>query len=248
MLLHVNWPQYFPALLQALGRTVEFTLAGLVGSVLLGMALALMRVAPVGATRTSAAAYTEIIKNLPLLTLIFIIYYGLASVGLVLGAFVAGALALSLFYGAYLSEIFRAGLLGVSRGQREAAQSLGLRGWQVTAYVVLPQALRLALPGTATMFVDLLKSTSLLVTIAGAELMTEGQIITSVTFEALEVYVVIGLIYFALCYPLSQGVLWCERQLRRGAPFSPRRRRLLRKVETMLERPSPRMPPHSEGS
>jgi ABC-type amino acid transport system permease subunit len=100
--------------------------------------------------------------------------------------------------------------------------------------VIFPQALRLALPGTNTMLVDLLKSTSLLVTISAAELMTQAQLITSDTFRALEVYGVISAIYFAVCYPLSQALLWLERQVRAGTALSPGRRRRLRKARVLL--------------
>jgi polar amino acid transport system permease protein len=100
--------------------------------------------------------------------------------------------------------------------------------------VVLPQALRLALPGTNTMLVDMLKSTSLLVTISAAELMSQGRLIASATFRALEVYVVIAAIYFAVCYPLSQLLLWLERRIHSGVPLSPRRRRRLRAAKLLL--------------
>jgi ABC-type amino acid transport system permease subunit len=125
-------------------------------------------------------------------------------VGVKLDVFVAGALSLVLFYAAYLSEIFRAAIAGVHPGQNEAAHALGLGRGTTFGHVVLPQALRLALPGTNTMFVDLIKSTSLLVTISAAELMTQAQLIASETFRALEVYLVIAAIYFAICYPVSQ--------------------------------------------
>jgi polar amino acid transport system permease protein len=101
--------------------------------------------------------------------------------------------------------------------------------------VVFPQALRLALPGTNTMLVDLLKSTSLLVTISAAELMSQGQLIASETFRALEVYAVIAVLYFLVCYPLSQGLLWFERQITAGVPLLPRRRRRMRAVRALLD-------------
>jgi polar amino acid transport system permease protein len=100
--------------------------------------------------------------------------------------------------------------------------------------VNFPQALRLALPGTNTMAVDLLKSTSLLVTISAAELMSQGRLITSATFRALEVYLVIAVIYFALCYPLSQLLLWLERKINAGVPLMPRRRRRLAVARRLL--------------
>jgi len=102
------------------------------------------------------------------------------------------------------------------------------------ADIIFPQALRQALPGTNTMLVDLLKSTSLLVTISAAELMSQGKLIQSATFRALEVYVVIAAIYFAMCYPLSQLLLWFERRIVAGVPLSPRRRRRLKLARTLL--------------
>jgi polar amino acid transport system permease protein len=234
-LFKVPWSDYEPDLIQALIKTVEYTLASFAGAALLGLGLALLRLSPVRLLRLPAAIYTELFKNVPLLAIIFLTYFGLASVGLKLGVFTAGALSLIVFYAAYLSEIFRSALSGVHGGQREAAAALGLSRGAAFAHVVFPQALRLALPGTNTMLVDLLKSTSLLVTISAAELMSEGQLIASETFRALEVYAVIAALYFALCYPLSQGLLWFERRIAAGAALLPRRRRRLRAARAMLE-------------
>jgi ABC-type amino acid transport system permease subunit len=150
--------------------------------------------------------------------------------------FQAGALSLVIFYAAYLSEIFRSAIAGVHGGQQEAAEALGLGRRTTFTHVVFPQALRQALPGTNTMLVDLLKSTSLLVTISAAELMSQGQLIASETFRALEVYAVIAVLYFALCYPFSQGLLWFERKVRAGVPLVPSRRRRMRLVRALLEK------------
>ena len=233
-LIEVPWSDYAPALLDGLERTVAYTIASFTGAAVLGLVLALLRVSKRRIMRWPAAAYTEIFKNIPLLAIIFVTYFGLASVGIRLGVFEAGCLSLVVFYAAYLSEIFRAAIAGVHGGQQEAAEALGLGRISTFTHVILPQAFRSALPGTNTMFVDLLKSTSLLVTISAAELMSEGRIITSATFRALEVYLVIAAIYFALCYPLSQGLLWLERRIRAGVPLSPKRRRRLRAAKALL--------------
>jgi His/Glu/Gln/Arg/opine family amino acid ABC transporter permease subunit len=230
---NVDWAPYFPDLLRAAYMTAKYTLFGFTGGAILGLVLALMRLSRLRLLRLPARVYTELFKNTPLLTQIFIIYFGLASIGLVLEAFVAGALALMLFYAAYLSEIFRGGLQGVSAGQREAALAIGLPPQAVYGRVILPQAVRLALPATGNMLVDLLKSTSLMATIAGAELMTVARNVTAETFQALEVYLVIGAIYFALAFPLSQATLWYERQLQRGTPFSTARRRTRRHIAAL---------------
>ncbi len=236
----VPWSDYTPALLEGLRRTVGYTVVSFAGAAVLGLVLALLRLSPMRVLRIPATVYTEVFKNVPLLAIIFLTYFGLASAGIRLGVFEAGCASLVIFYAAYLSETFRAAISGVHGGQQEAAEALGLGRVSTFAYVIFPQALRLALPGTNTMLVDLLKSTSLLVTISAAELMTQGRLITSAAFRALEVYVVIAAVYFALCYPLSQSLLWLERRIRSGVPLSPRRRRRLKiATELLAEKGAP---------
>ena len=233
--MKVPWSDYAPDLVSALWKTLEYTVLGFIGAVLLGLALALMRLNPSRLLRWPAAIYTELFKNVPLLAIIFITYFGLASINIRLDALMAGALSLVIFYAAYLSEIFRAALSGVPAGQQEGAQALGMSRARSFRQVILPQALRLALPGTATMLVDLLKSTSLLVTIAAGELMSEAQLISSETFRAMEVYLVIAAIYFAVCYPVSQLLLLFERKVIAGTPLTPGRRRRLKKATALLQ-------------
>lgn len=230
----VDWITWAPTLGSGILKTLEFTAASFAGAVLAGLVLALMRESPAAPVRWIARIYTEIFKNLPLLTEIFVVYFGLASLGLRLSVFEAGCVSLIVFYAAYLSEIFRGGLQSVAAGQREAAHALGLTEREVLGWVVVPQAVRVVMPATTTMLVDMLKSTSLLITISAAELMTVGQLIASTTFRAMEVYLVIGLIYFAMCYPLSLASLWLERRLKAGTPLSPRRRRLIGEVRQAL--------------
>ncbi|ONI91678.1 ABC transporter permease [Saccharothrix sp. ALI-22-I] len=230
----VPWSEYSADLWEGLLKTLSYTAVGFVGAALLGLAVALMRLSPARLLRIPAVLYTEVFKNVPLLAVIFLTYFGLGSIGLKFDAFQAGTLSLVIFYAAYLSEIFRSAINGVHGGQQEAAEALGMRRISTFGKVVFPQALRLALPGTNTMLVDLLKSTSLLVTISAAELMSQGRLITSATFRALEVYLVIAAIYFVLCYPLSQGLLWFERRIQAGTPLSVGRRRRLRAAKALL--------------
>lgn len=234
-LFHVHWGAYTSDLWHALLKTLEFTAAGFAGAALLGLLIALMRLSRIWPLKAFAVVYTELFKNVPLIAIILLVYNGLTQIGVVLGIFQAGALSLIVFYAAYLSEIFRAALLGVHPGQREAAEALGLSRWHTFAHVSFPQALRLALPGTNTMFVDLLKSTSLLVVIGAGELMTQAQLITSTTFRAFEVYMVIALVYFAMCFPLSQLLLWFERQVQGGVALVPTRRKRLRGARELLD-------------
>jgi polar amino acid transport system permease protein len=230
----VDLAKYGPELFHGAARALAFTVVSFALASVLGLVVAVARSAPSPLVRAPGLVYTEVIKNLPILTGIFITYFGLATVGLTLSAFQAGCASLAIFYGAYLAEIFRGSLLSVTRGQREAAQAAGLSGTATMRFVVLPQALRVALPGTGTMLVDLLKATSLLVTIGGAELMTVGQNIASVTFAPLGIYTLIGLIYFVMCFPLSRAVAFLERLLERGVPLMPQRRRLHREIRRQI--------------
>ncbi|MBO0747073.1 MAG: amino acid ABC transporter permease [Acidimicrobiaceae bacterium] len=234
VVMSIDWTIYRGDLFHALIKTLEYTVLGFTGAVVLGLVLALMRTSPLWIVRFPAAVYTELFKNIPLLAIIFVTYFGLASQGIRLDALMAGSLSLVIFYAAYLSEIFRAALGGVPPGQQEGAQALGMSRIGCFRLVIVPQALRLALPGTSTMLVDLLKSTSLLVTIAAGELMTQAQLIASETFQALNVYVVIAAIYFAVCYPLSQLLLFLERRVRAGTPLTPWRRRRVAKAKALL--------------
>jgi polar amino acid transport system permease protein len=232
--LHVPWSDYIPTLWTALLVTVKLTVTSFVGACVIGMFAAILRQSKASALRSIAYLYTEVFKNVPMVTGIFIIYFGLAEVGLVLGGFEAGFIALAVFYGAYLAEIFRGGLQGIGRGQLEAAQALGLTPARVLVTVHVPQAIRLALPGTSTMLIDLLKGTSLLVTIGGGELMTQATVIAGVTFQPLEVYVVVGLIYLAMCWPLARLVGVLEGHLQRGTALSPTSRRIRRLAAARL--------------
>jgi His/Glu/Gln/Arg/opine family amino acid ABC transporter permease subunit len=234
-MFQVPWSAYLPNLGIGLLRTLAYTMVSFTGSVAFGLVLALMRRNKLKIIRLPASIYTEMFKNIPLLAIIFIIYFGLPSLGIKFNAFEAGSLSLIVFYAAYLSEIFRAAIAGVPAGQFEAAQALGLNRKKTFMLVVLPQALRLALPGSNTMFVDLIKSTSLLVTISAAELMTQAQLIASQTFRALEVYLVISAVYFAICYPVSQCLLWLERSIHAGVPLSLGRRRRLAIARSLLQ-------------
>ena len=242
---HIAWSQWSGQLFAGLLRTLEFTVVGFTVAATLGLVLALMRTSRLRLLRAPAAVYTELFKNIPLLVIVFVLYFGLPETKgvfgdwVVLGSFPAGAAGLAIFYAAYLSETFRSALSGIHDGQREAAQALGMGRWSIFAHVVFPQALRLALPGTNTMLVDMLKSTSLLITITAGELMSVGQSVSSQTFEVMEVYLVLAAVYFAMCYPLSQLLLRLERRVRAGAALSPRRHLRLRAARSMLAGAAP---------
>jgi len=159
-----------------------------------------------------AWCYVEGIRNTPLLIQIFVIYFVISPV-LGLSAFVSAVIALSLFEGAYSSEIIRSGIVSIPRGQFEAAQSIGLPTSVMYYRVVIPQMLRQTLPMLAGQSVSLIKDSALVSTISIYDLTMQGQKIVSETFLTFEIWFVVAFLYLVLTLSLSQVIAWVERRL-----------------------------------
>lgn len=150
-----------------------------------------------------ATFYTSLFRGLPLLMQIYILYLGLPQVGYVIGAIPAGVLALSLCYGAYMTEIFRAGIESIPRGQHEAATALGLRSSQTMALIILPQAMRLIIPPTGNQFIAMLKDSSLVSVIGVWEIMYLARTLGQTEFRHIEMLITASMIYWALSIVLE---------------------------------------------
>lgn len=150
-----------------------------------------------------------------MLVQILIIYFGLPQIGISIDPIPSGILALSLNVGAYQSENFRAGLLGVDHGQHEAAASIGMKYWQSMRRIIFPQALRIAAPPIGTRFIALMKDTSLVSVITVTELTRVAERVGSATFRYLEMYIIVAIIYWLLNLCLSTGQAVLERRLAR---------------------------------
>jgi cystine transport system permease protein len=187
-----------PVMLRGAGYTLVFALAAMAGGLVLGFPTAVMRVAPWALLRWPAALYVSAFRGTPLLVQLFVIYYGLPSVGLEFTPVTAGILALSLNGGAYLSESLRGAILGVNAGQWRASFSLGLSWPQALGHVVLPQALRSAVPAMSNTLISLIKDTSLVSVITMTELMLATKELISVTFRPLPLYITAAAIYWLL--------------------------------------------------
>jgi len=166
--------------------------------------------------RTIAGAYIELIRGTPLLVQIFIVYFGLPALGMNLDPFIAGMIAMGINSGAYVGEIVRGGIESIAKGQMEAARSLGLTYWQAMRYIILPQAIVRILPALGNEFIALLKDSSLVSTIAIAELTRTGQIIITRTFKSFEIWSGVALFYFVMTYAISRIVKYSEKRLRYG--------------------------------
>jgi len=175
----------------------------------------------VGVARASSARlsllfvpYVEIFRGTPLLTQLFFIYYGLPTVGITLSSTAAAYIGLGLNGGAYISEIIRGSLSSVDRGQQDAAQALGMSWFQTMVFVILPQALTVAIPPLVNSFSSLLKDTSLVSVLAITELTRVGQLIYTRTFRAFEIYLAIGILYFLMTYAASRYSRYLEQRYR----------------------------------
>jgi polar amino acid transport system permease protein len=168
-----------------------------------GLFIALMRTSPNRNLSWLAAAYIGVFQGTPLLLQLFVVYYGLALIGLKLDAWIAVAIGFTLHASAFLGEIWRGSIEAVPRGQTEASLALALNYWSRMKDVVLPQAFRISLPATIGFLVQLIKGTSLASIVGFTELARAGSIVSNQTFKPLLVFAVVGCLYFILCWPLS---------------------------------------------
>jgi cystine transport system permease protein len=187
-----------PVMAKGAGYTLAFALASMVGGLVLGFPAAVLRIAPWAPLRWPAALYVSAFRGTPLLVQLFVIYYGLPGIGIEFTPVTAGILALSLNAGAYLSESLRGAILGVGRGQWNAGFSLGLTYPQTLGMVILPQALRTAVPAMSNTLISLIKDTALVSVITVSELMLVTKELISVTFRPLPLYVAAAVVYWLL--------------------------------------------------
>ena len=203
-------------LIMAAQWTVLLSLVAFAGGALVGLPIALMRVSPSHALRIVAGGYIQLIQGTPLLILLFLTYFGLGILGYKLAPLVAAGLALTLYAAAFLGEIWRGCIEAVPRTQWEASDCLGLDRFQQYAYVILPQAVRLAIPPTVGFMVQIVKNTSLASVVGFVELARAGQIVNNSTFEPFIIFCIVAAIYFAMCYPLSLASRFLERRANAG--------------------------------
>ena len=195
--------------------TVIVTLGTLVFSTLLGLVWAGLRVSGIGPVVMASKLLVNLIRGIPIIVLLFYIYFVLPDLGIALSAVQAAIVGLGIAYSAYQSENFRAGIEAIDPGQVEAAQSIGMGWWLVMRRVVLPQAVRIVLPPYGNVVVMILKDSSQASTITVAELALQGKLIASSTFKNTTVFTLVALLYLCMSVPLILLVGWLERRMRR---------------------------------
>lgn len=203
----------FLFLLDGLQWTLLLTLIASLGGGLLGFAVALARTSRAGWLRLAAATWIQLVQGVPVLMILFLSYYGLSLAGYRLPPLFAAGVSMTIYASAYLGEIWRGCIQAVPKGQWESSESLALTAFQQYRYVILPQAARLSLPPTVGFLVQLVKNTSVASLIGFVELSRAGQLINNATFQPFRVFLAVALLYFLVCYPMSQLSRRLERRL-----------------------------------
>ncbi|MBB6222267.1 amino acid ABC transporter permease [Rhizobium leguminosarum] len=193
----------FLFILQGLKWTVLLAIIGFVGGGVFGIVIALARTSKNRTARVAASGYIALFQGTPLLMQLFVVYYGVALLGIDVNAWIAVAIAFTLHASAFLGEIWRGSIEAVPKGQSEAANALGLHYVSRMKDVILPQALKISMPATIGFLVQLIKGTSLAAIVGFIELTRAGQIISNQTYRPLLVFGIVGVIYFIICWPLS---------------------------------------------
>lgn len=200
-------------LLLALRWTVVLSLIAFVGGGLVGLALLVARLSGRRGVEPFVAGYVQLFQGTPLLMQLFLAYFGIALFGIQTSAWVAASVALTLYTSAFLTEIWRGCVAAIPKGQWEAADSLALSFAEKLRHVVLPQAVKIAVPPTVGFLVQVVKGTALASVIGFIELTKAGTMITNATFKPFVVYSCVALLYFVLCFPISLYAKNLERKL-----------------------------------
>ncbi|QHP72722.1 amino acid ABC transporter permease [Bradyrhizobium sp. LCT2] len=194
--------EFFPILMSGVALTIVVTIGSLLLSTVLGLIWAMMRVSGIKVLSMLSASLINVIRGIPIIVLLFYLYFVMPDLGVTLSALQAAILGLGIAYSAYEAENFRAGIEAIDKGQIEAAQSIGMGWWLTMRRVVLPQAVRIVLPPYGNVMIMMLKDSSQASTITVAELALQGKLIASSTFKNTSVFTLVALMYLTMSIPL----------------------------------------------
>jgi polar amino acid transport system permease protein len=194
--------EFFPILMSGVALTIVVTIGSLLLSTVLGLVWAMMRVSGIRVLSMLSASLINVIRGIPIIVLLFYLYFVMPDLGVTLSALQAAILGLGIAYSAYQAENFRAGIEAIDKGQIEAAQAIGMGWWQTMRRVVLPQAVKIVLPPYGNVMIMMLKDSSQASTITVAELALQGKLIASSTFKNTSVFTLVALMYLTMSIPL----------------------------------------------
>ena len=196
-----------------LGWTVLSSVIALFFSLIIGTIFAIMEVLPSKVMRVIGHAYVEIMRNIPLLVITMFFYLVIPMYVVKINGFTAGTIGLTLYTSAFIAETIRSGIQSVSNGQMEGARSTGMTYWQAMRYIILPQAFKIVIPPLGNQFVNLVKNSSVLAFVAGFDLMYQADSIASTTFDTINSYLVVGVLYLIVTLPISYYMRHLEKKL-----------------------------------
>lgn len=206
-------PKYYTTYIDATVTTLKVSLIALLIGLLLGIVICLAKISTIKVLNVLATIYVEVIRNTPILVQIMIIYFALPEVGISFTPFMSAIIALSINSGAYVSEIFRSGILAIDKGQMEAGRSLGLSYFQTMKFIILPQALKNSLPALGNEFISLVKESSIVYFVGVADIMFVANTVKNATYETFGPYLIAAAIYFIITSVLSFLVKRLEKKL-----------------------------------
>lgn len=199
-------------LLKGLLFTLELSALAIVFSFVLGLAVSFLLISKKRLLRYPAQFYVSIFRSAPPLILLFMFYFGLAYLGVDFSVFQAVVIVFTLYSGAYVAEIFRAGLQSVPRGQTEAGECVGLTRFQIMTSITFPQAFKVSLSPLISFYLSMIKDTSLASIVGYKDLISWGKTIIGMTGSAFEVYLIVAIVYFIICFPISRVVDHIEKR------------------------------------
>jgi polar amino acid transport system permease protein len=193
--------------------TVGLSIIAFIGGSTVGLLLLMLRLTKLPAVEPLVAAYVQLFQGIPLLVQLFLAYYGLGLFGINTSPWVAAGIGLTLYASAFLTEIWRGCVAAIPRGQWEASESLALSFYEQLRYIILPQAVRIAVPPTVGFLVQVIKGTALASVIGFMELTKVGKTIANATYSPFLIFSCVAVMYFLLCYPISLYAKHLERKI-----------------------------------
>ncbi|MDF0727037.1 amino acid ABC transporter permease [Cytobacillus sp. S13-E01] len=188
-----------PFILEGAWITILIAIVSMIISLILGLFIALARMSKFKFSSIPARLFISFMRGTPLLVILFILYFGLPMIGIELEPLTAAIVGMSVHFSAYTAEIIRSAISSVSKGQWEAAETLRMSYWQTMRRIILPQATRIALPPLSSVFMDIIKGTSLAMVITVSEMFYRAKVVVGQTYESLTLYILVALIYWGLC-------------------------------------------------
>lgn len=212
MVVTLDWKHFFnlnlaiesfPFVIQGIGFTLLISVVSMGTGLIMGFFLCLARRSPAKILRVPARLYISFMRGIPMLALLFILYFGLPVIGIQLSALSSAIIGFSINSAAYIAEVQRASLNSVSKGQWDASYAIGLSYWRALYRIIIPQAIRFAIPPLLNIFLDLVKASSLAAVISVPELLYHAQIVAGRTYDSITLYLLAALIYWGICIIIS---------------------------------------------